>query len=209
MSTTRSQTWEHVLSNLLQAPEDHPIRAALQRSGLSSIPDLMQAREADLDELSYPDPADGTKVIMLPVGSRRKVRAIQAYNSYLCFVNDSPIVDWVKLTLDDFDTFRITAYEPDQPITKFQRISIHGTSPTTIHTGTPGSNVNSPVTPKFTNFMRGVKRDKSHYKPYKLERYWDDWNHGFRATAKTHDMMEVLDSTYIPCLLYTSPSPRD
>jgi hypothetical protein len=58
--------------------------------------------------------------------------------------------------------------------------------------------VNSQVTPKFTSFMRGVKRDKSHYKAFKLERYWDDWNRGFRATAKTHDMMEVLDSTYVP-----------
>ena len=56
----------------------------------------------------------------------------------------------------------------------------------------------SPVTPKFTSFMRGVKRDKSHYKPYKLERYWDDWNHGFRATAKTHDMMDIIDPTYVP-----------
>jgi hypothetical protein len=80
---------------------------------------------------------------------------------------------------------------------KFQRISIHGGNPATILHGTVGPNVNSQVTPKFTSFMHGVKRDKSHYKAFKLERYWDDWNRGFRATAKTHDMMEVLDSTYV------------
>jgi hypothetical protein len=99
--------------------------------------------------------------------------------------------------LDDFDHFRITAYEPDQPIAKFQRISIHGGNPATVLPGAPGPNVNSQVTPKFTSFMRGVKRDKSHYKAFKLEWYWDDWNRRFRATAKTHDMMEVLDPTYV------------
>jgi hypothetical protein len=108
-------------------------------------------------------------------------------------------VAWNILTLDNFDEFRITTYEPNQPIAKFQCISIHGGNPATVlvHHGTTGLNVNSQVTPKFTNFMRGVKRDKSHYKAFKLERYWDDWNRGFRATAKTHNMMEVLDSTYV------------
>jgi hypothetical protein len=54
--------------------------------------------------------------------------------------------------------------------------------------GTAGPHVNSQVTQKFTSFMRGVKGDKSHYKAFKLERYWDDWNRGFCATAKTHDI---------------------
>jgi hypothetical protein len=112
-------------------------------------------------------------------------------------MNSSPIVAWNTLTLDDFDNFQITAYEPDQPIAKFQRISIHGGNPATVLHGTPGPNVNL-VTPKFTSFMCGVKRDKSHYKAFKLEQYWDDRNRGFRATAKTHDMMEVLDPTYVP-----------
>jgi hypothetical protein len=46
--------------------------------------------------------------------------------------------------------------------------------------------------------MRGVKRDKSHYKAFKRERYWDDWNRGFRATAKMYNMMELLNPTYVP-----------
>jgi hypothetical protein len=116
----------------------------------------------------YPDPNDATLTLPLPVGQRRNVRAIQAYNSYVCFVNSSHIVAWNTLTLDDCDNFRITAYEPDQPIVKFQRISIHGGNPPTVLNGTPGPNVNS-VTPKFTCFMCGVKRDKSHYKAFKLE----------------------------------------
>jgi hypothetical protein len=35
-------------------------------------------------------------------------------------------------------------------------------------------------------------------KKLRRRHYWDDWNRGFRATAKTHDMMEVLDPTYVP-----------
>jgi hypothetical protein len=174
MSTTRSQTCDHVCLVILQSAVGLPIREALQLAGLKWIPDLMQARESDLDALMYPNSNDVSLTLPLPVGQRRKVRAIQAYNSYLCFVHSSPIVIWTTLTLNDFDEFRITAYEPDQPIAKFQRISIHGGNPTTVLHGTSGPNVNSQVTPKFTSFMHGVKCDKSHYKAYKLKRYWDD-----------------------------------
>jgi hypothetical protein len=69
-------------------------------------------------------------------------------------MNSSPIVAWSTRTLDDFDNFQITAYEPDQPIAKFQHISIHGGNPATVLHETPGPNVNS-VTPKFMSFMRG------------------------------------------------------
>jgi hypothetical protein len=187
MSQTHSQTWDHVCSVLLQSAVGSPIREALRLAGILSIPNLiMQAKESNLDDLEYPDPNDTTLVLPLPVGQRRKVRAIQEYNLYLCLVNSSPIVTWSTLTLDDFDNFRITVYKPDQPITKFQHISIHGGNQATVLHGTAGPNVNSQVTPKFTSFMRGVKRDKPHYKAFKLERYWDDWNRGFRATAKTH-----------------------
>jgi hypothetical protein len=155
MSQTCSQTWDHVCTVLLQSTGGSPIQEALQLAGIPSIPDLMQAKESDLDSLVYPDPNHAKLTLRLPVGQRRKVRAIQAYNSHVCFMNSSPIVAWSTLMLDDFDNFRITAYEPDQPIAKFQRISIHGGNSATVLHGTPGPNVNS-VTPKFTSFMRGV-----------------------------------------------------
>jgi hypothetical protein len=105
MSQTRSQTWDHVCTVLLQSAGGSPIREALQLAGILSIADLMQAKESDLDSLVYPDPNDAKLTLPLPVGQRQKFRAIQAYNSYVCFVNSSPIVAWSTLTLDDFDNF--------------------------------------------------------------------------------------------------------
>jgi hypothetical protein len=102
---TRSQTWDHVCLVLLQAAVGSPIREALLFAGILTIPDLMQAKESDLDNLEYPDPNDASLTLALAVGLRRKVRAIQAYNLYLCFMNSSPIVDWNILTLDDFDNY--------------------------------------------------------------------------------------------------------
>jgi hypothetical protein len=56
MSQTRSQTWDHVCTVLLQSTGGSLIREALQLAGISSIPDLMQAKESDLDSLVYPNP---------------------------------------------------------------------------------------------------------------------------------------------------------
>jgi hypothetical protein len=112
MSETSSQTWDHVCTVLLQSAGGSPIPEALQLAGISSIPDLMQAKESDLNSLVYPGPNDAKLTLPLPVGQRRKVRAIQAYSSYVCCVNSSPIVAWSTLTLADFDNFRIATYEP-------------------------------------------------------------------------------------------------
>lgn len=155
----------------------------------------MLTSEENLNNLKYPNPSDATKTIHLPVGNCCLICAIQAYNSFLCFENNSPIIDWILVTLDDFNTFQISVYDPNMLIMKFWRISVHGTPGHAI-TGNVRLNLSSPSTPKFLNFMQGVKWNKIHYKPFKLECYWDDWNYRFWAIAKTHDMTGILDSSY-------------
>ena len=197
MSTTRSQVWDHVCTVLMDTSDGKPVKEALRLHGCNNLHELLMMSEQDLNDLKFPDPDDTSRNIRLPVGQCRLVRAIQAFNSFLCFETASPTVDWLSLTTDDFDTFRITTYDPNIPITKFRRVSVHGNPGQATTYGNFAPGLSSPVTPKFSNFMRGVKRDKSHYKQFKLERYWDDWNRGFRATAKTHDMTEILDSSYV------------
>ena len=47
-------------------------------------------------------------------------------------------------------------------------------------------------------FRQGIKRDKSHYKELKDERYWVEWKRSLFATAKAHGCEDVLNPHSIP-----------
>ena len=57
---------------------------------------------------------------------------------------------------------------------------------------------NTTTISKADLFKKGVKCDKSHYKPFKNKCYWDNWLCGFKATARTHDLANILNSSFIP-----------
>jgi hypothetical protein len=56
--------------------------------------------------------------------------------------------------------------------------------------------VDSAMTPQ--EFLRSVKRDKTHFTSLKDNKHFNSWNRGFVATAFMHHTHLVLDENYIP-----------
>ena len=51
---------------------------------------------------------------------------------------------------------------------------------------------------KFSDFRKGIKRDKEHYDKLTNEDDWDEWKRKVTSTAHSHGCQDVLDSKYVP-----------
>ena len=199
--TTRAQVWAHIKGNVLALPDDHPVFLALDEAGVQTFSDLASLQDEAIFDLQYTEPTNSTR-ITLPVGHKSLLRALIAVYHFMCHTQTTNAIDWITVDTNDFDTFRVSGYEPNAPLRPYSSINLNSTGRITP-AGAPrssmgGNNVTSNTPSKASNFKKGVKRDKSHYKDFKHERYWDVWNRGFRATAKTHDLANILDNRYIP-----------
>eukprot|EP00934_Nitzschia_sp_Nitz4_P004676 Nitzschia sp. Nitz4//scaffold468_size5769//118//5631//NITZ4_009203-RA/size5769-snap-gene-0.0-mRNA-1//-1//CDS//3329552515//4666//frame0 len=150
-------------------------------------------------------------------GSKNLIRIFQDYiqeqQEILKGNNIDIPVDVLTLDPEDFDAFRINRYASR----KMTGMSIHS------HTSVPSPLGNDFTTPAKTGssprFGTGVvhsgasfssavprqqqrnsvvKRDKNHYKEYKSDKLWDEWENSTRSTARAHGCGQVLDANYVP-----------
>ena len=153
--------------------------------------DLFSLRDDDILNLTYIETGQATTK-RLNLGHQGHIRAVIAFYYHRCWEEETSAIEWIESTADDFDDFRVGIYEPDSPLKPYvSSTRITARRPSVV----PPSTLS---TSKVQLFKKGIKRDKSHYKSFKHERYWDDWHRNFVVTAKTHDLSNVLDSTYVP-----------
>jgi hypothetical protein len=98
-------------------------------------------------------------------------------------------VDWLKVTKADFDTFRTSPlFQP----------SIHLSSPS----ASAPSSASFPPKPAQLSpaalFRRGIKKDSTIFSTLKDERFHDTWHRSFINQARTQDVSDVLDETFVP-----------
>ena len=62
----------------------------------------------------------------------------------------------------------------------------------------------SPIHTELASFKKGIKREASSYSTLKDEMYFDKLQRDLFITAKSHDVSEFLDHTFIP-----GPSPEE
>ena len=73
-------------------------------------------------------------------------------------------------------------------------------APVTVTSPVPGSSTYPPstLTPAMKDFTRGIKRDPNCFHKFNNERNWSDFQNHTIATAKSQNMENVLDITYVP-----------
>jgi hypothetical protein len=190
---TRTQAWTHILENIINVEKTSPTRLALIENDADSLSGILQMTDPMIFGLGYTDPDTGVRM-KLSVGACASLRIIKAFMFDWQRENNDPDIDWSLISSKDFDAFRSESYDPSAdliPYRKFKSTPHPGSTPSTQRPGPTGIS-------SADSFRRGIKKNKSDYKPFKNERYWDTWNRGFRATARTHDMKNVLDATYAP-----------
>ena len=113
---------DHILDVLFEDDEsgakNGPIRQALARERIRTLPDIIGMDDTTLQGLSYKeeftDPTDNSKqerITPLPSGSKGLLRTIQLLNFHLTQTGSKHDADaWRAITLDEFNEFRVGPY---------------------------------------------------------------------------------------------------
>ena len=109
-------SYSYVLKQLMDVKVDGIIDRALTDAGCQGdIRIVIKLSDAEIGRLCYKDgEGEDKKVFDLPVGSKQLVRIVKAF--YIHQKSKGIDIDssWLDITGDDFDTFRMDIYDPDQ-----------------------------------------------------------------------------------------------
>ena len=125
-----------------------------------------------------------------------RLRAVKAYYYYIKLTHGIEQVDWEDENIvngDDFDSFRISEYDPQGPTNPNPKTSnIQGVSQNN------NNNPRNDIKSLAAEFRKGVKRDKSAYTVLKDERNWDAWKRRTVATMHAHGCQNITNPLYKP-----------
>ena len=204
---TRQKIFEHVVRTVLGLGDDSSLEKALtaQDVQILTVFDILGMTEENIDNLEYVYDPDGdgqnAEVRPVPTGYKNLVRVLQDYVAFskACGFD---ITDWLKVTQDDFNEFRISPeYVAARrsgkiPVYKYQvpttQLSSSGT------TSTPSTNTTTPSRSPVDDFRRGVKRDPSNFDVLKQEASHHQWHRDFEIEAHAQLVGHVCDHTYVP-----------
>ena len=185
---TRSQgmaAFDHVMGNVLGRPI---LKSALESEGIQDIYALLMIDEATIDNLVYSD-EEGSTTSPLPRGDKNLIKVFLGYYKYRSAIGD-PIDDWLLVTEEHFNEFRLNASFIQAGIT-----------PPAGYNYVPGGPGPTPSAPKYSlaeSFRRGIKRDPALFPELKDERYNDAWHRSFMTQARAQGVDDALDEFYQP-----------
>jgi hypothetical protein len=103
-------TFIHVLTNVFQVQDDHPLSLSLKEHGFHGIQAIVDASRADIDALTYKD-CQGSTVVDLPMNHKFMIILLKSYHQS-CRAWGIPN-DWKSMTARDFDYFAVQlGFEP-------------------------------------------------------------------------------------------------
>lgn len=190
LSRTQARSaFNYVMDTVLERDDSSLVKQSLVSETIGDITALCSTDRASIMALTYPNPAGG-RPLPIPKGDRNILLAFQYYVKYRAD-NGSTIQDgdWGSITIEDFDAFRIS--------TEFARYSNQATLPN------PSLPTSSTTTTRLTYtpadlFRKGIKRDPLAFPTLKDERFNDTWHRSFANQARAQNVMNILDSTYVP-----------
>jgi hypothetical protein len=166
----------------------HPVRAGLIAAGYTTPYDLAMITEADLDMITYEKKDDTSTVInvaaaLLPA-HRGMIRMFSRFLRAKQNVKGEILseAEILALTNKKIDFYRIMdKFEPDP----------NNTNNTINNTNTSGNVFN-----EADAFIKGVKRDCTHYPIIKDDCEYETWIIEFIGVARTHLLHEIYDEKY-------------
>ena len=148
--TTR-QLWNHVQGTILGVTDQSPLANAFKEAGIDSLADLLSLTEDQIMRLGYKDAAGDPQDV--PLGHRTKIRALIAYQSHWCHDHNTAQIDWLVHSVDMFNEFRMTLYDPNLPIRVFSPVPSNPSMASPYST----SNTTSSTYSKADQFKKGIK----------------------------------------------------
>ena len=177
-STTPQGALVHLLEHVLTSDTDTLI-SFFEYHGIEDINDFMSFSVEDFGN-PYSTLDNPTALLSLSTSLIKKLLSVQSwYVSKLQESGGATFTIFYSLTQDT-----LTAWRNAQMLTRF---SIEPTAPSTPKI--------SPIAPSFRN---SIKINISDYPKLKDETQWRAFNRQLRATAASHDTLDILDPTFVP-----------
>jgi len=195
MPITREQNaeiFDHIFSVLFHCtPGTDPIILAISEADINYIDDFISLDIDVIMNLRYTTTVDDTPV-QKDLTDWRKAKII-AFLSYIRHYNIKTYEDFMHASLDNFNDYRTsTDYNPSNPfgLPPIPDAVTSTSAPTTFPQKLPAS--------KAEKFKARIRPDLTSYIELKNNKFWDEYNRRLKAVARSQQMHEVLDPTYIP-----------
>ena len=175
---------QHILEVVFALPVDSPLHRAMEANMYTNPEDLLMEDNDTLDNLTFK--GDDKKLAKIPKGGAGLLKALKQYvahqlNQGIAFGPN----DWISITKEQFDKFRIS--------------NANNIMPFVATSAQPQSIPKVPLSHDLVrDFKRGIKRNSTQFPCLKDDAMWDNWNRGTIAQARAQDIAQVLDPTYVP-----------
>jgi hypothetical protein len=157
---------KHLLDDVAGLPSDSPIRTALVEEGITTVVNLLNLLDEDINTLSY---FDGADMRLLHKGARSMLCLLIAYiRKFQADPQFDLLVDYTQLNSTGFAYFRIQ--EPPTPSIDSPMMTPPLKSPTPVP---PLACTTSPV----ESFCCNIKRDPTQFPTLKDEKENDSWHY--------------------------------
>ena len=204
---TRQQSvavFEFMREHFLQSDAANtPIYRALEYHGITDMLDLLSIPLSVVDRFKYiPVPAQGDPAEPprpLSDGHKNLIMLLIKWSHTILQANAGIMLkedEWKALEPADFGIYRLSTYSsnvaPASSATSAPQNSSGAAS------GISGPITVRPAASKVTEFRKSIKRDPASYPQLKDQKHWNSWNRSVLAQARTHDVSDVFDITYVP-----------
>ena len=123
--------------------------------------------------------------IRLSIGHQRKLVVYIQYARTKYHLNGGALTpeQWLTLDYHDFDDYRVSPAAGTSP---------SFSAPNIIRAST------AKIPDPAADFRKSIRREKTQYKEFRDEKYWDNWQRSFIVTARSHGLEHILNHSYVP-----------
>ena len=158
--TTRRQAkkleFDHVIKTLCDLDDTSSFVLFLDEIGIDNVGDLLAISDHEIEQgLEFTDPKDTTRRLKVPNRLKKIPRILCAFYTAEC-EDAGRTMTWLELKPEDYDNFRVTAYNPDEIILPFRKLKL-GLTQTQTANAPVVHNIQAVPNPLEASFFKGIK----------------------------------------------------
>ena len=121
---TRKLEFDYIIKEICDLEDTSPFVLFLAEAGIDNTGDLLAISDHEIEEgFEYTDPQDANRKLKMPNGLKKIPRILRAFFAAQCEDAGEPL-NWLEMKPEDYDNFRVTAYNPDEVIYAFRKLNI-------------------------------------------------------------------------------------
>jgi hypothetical protein len=200
MVLTRSEAkaaFNHVLETVLGRGDGSSLKSALLEEGVNDIFALSILTDKAIDKLQFKDPDNNNAPTPIKLADKMLLKCFLHYVVNRSLEGNAVGDDRNTITQEKFDAFRIDPTYLSKLISMPISMTASPATPPTTPVSKQSSSL-SAYTPATLFRKDIIKRDTTLFPTLKDKKFNDNWHQSFMNQARSQDVSEVLDLSYLP-----------